>query len=104
MRRQFPRFPGRAHPGDRIVVTYTAEQFVAILRQERKRARAARAESAELRDRLTRISTGTCTTYRCRDCGGTWTWRNTPEGDRALAEMQVTHGDQLVPIGPQRVG
>ncbi|QKY80060.1 hypothetical protein SEA_DOGGS_60 [Gordonia phage Doggs] len=38
---------------------------------------------------------GTVTTYRCRDCGETWTWRNTPDGARGLAETQALHGGQL---------
>ncbi|QOC55926.1 DNA polymerase III subunit [Gordonia phage DirtyBoi] len=38
---------------------------------------------------------GTSTTYRCRDCGGRWTWRNTPDGERGLAETQALHGGQL---------
>ncbi|AZV00794.1 exonuclease [Gordonia phage Kiko] len=57
-----------------------------------------------MRHRPTRTepSSGTVTTYRCRDCGGTWVWRNTPEGVRRLAETQVIHGGQLYPIGPRR--
>ncbi|QHB37906.1 hypothetical protein SEA_OPIE_64 [Gordonia phage Opie] len=43
-------------------------------------------------------SEGTATTYRCRDCGGRWTWRNTPDGTRGLAETQALHGGQLHPI------
>lgn len=43
-------------------------------------------------------SDGTATTYRCRDCGGRWTWRNTPEGVRGLAETQAIHGGQLYPL------
>ncbi|AMS02983.1 DNA polymerase exonuclease subunit [Gordonia phage Schnabeltier] len=43
-------------------------------------------------------SEGTATTYRCRDCGGQWTWRNTPDGARGLAETQALHGGQLHPI------
>ncbi|QLF84868.1 DNA polymerase III subunit [Gordonia phage BBQValindra] len=45
-----------------------------------------------------RRSEGTATTYRCRDCGGQWTWRNTPDGARGLAETQALHGGQLHPI------
>lgn len=40
---------------------------------------------------------GTAATYRCRDCGETWTWRNTPDGERGLAETQALHGGQLYP-------
>lgn len=40
---------------------------------------------------------GTATTYRCRDCGETWTWRNTPDGERGLADTQALHGGQLYP-------
>ena len=43
-------------------------------------------------------SEGTATTYRCRDCGGQWTWRNTPDGARGLAETQALHGGHLRPV------
>ncbi len=43
-------------------------------------------------------SEGTATTYRCRDCGERWTWRNTPDGARGLAETQALHHGQLYPF------
>lgn len=41
---------------------------------------------------------GTSTTYRCRDCGAIWTWRNTQDGAHGLAETQALHDGQLYPI------
>lgn len=61
------------------------------LRDGRMIGRCMLPEASDDRDR------GTVTTYRCRDCGETWTWRNTPEGERGLAETQALHGGQLYP-------
>ncbi|AON97359.1 hypothetical protein BIZ71_gp66 [Gordonia phage Hedwig] len=105
MRRRPYVAPRSLKPGDRVAITYSIEQFADILRNERRRARRSAAEARELGARLREVTSpdgndgGTATTYRCRDCGETWTWRNTPDGDRGLAETQALHGGQLYPIG-----
>ncbi|WPH57944.1 hypothetical protein SEA_RAYTHEFIREFLY_69 [Gordonia phage RayTheFireFly] len=105
MRRRPYVAPRSLKPGDRVAITYSVEQFADILRRERRRARRSAAEARELGARLREVTSpdgtdgGTATVYRCRDCGEMWTWRNTPDGERGLAETQALHGGQLYPIG-----
>ncbi|QDH93240.1 hypothetical protein SEA_VERITY_86 [Gordonia phage Verity] len=35
--------------------------------------------------------TGTVTVYRCHTCRQTWTWRNTPDNDPVIRQLQHTH-------------
>ena len=48
--------------------------------------------------------TGTVTVYECADCGMRWTYRNTRDGYRAIAEKNRGHGGAIRPLFDEYVG
>lgn len=48
--------------------------------------------------------TGTVTVYECTDCGMRWTYRNTPDGARAIAEKNRGHSGAIRPLFDEYVG
>lgn len=47
---------------------------------------------------------GTVTSYRCSDCGGEWTYRNTQDGFNEYARTNRNHDGKLTVVGAGYVG